>query len=228
MNGCGFVDNITNPNTHYQNVRGLRTKLEEFYLGLSSCSTDLIAITETGFNESINDAEIVPSQYKILRSDRNDGRKQRGSCLMATPRFELRRAPIPGDVNIDDHAFELVGAAVYLCNKFLFLMCVVYIPPNTIESEYMILFKIIEKYCDNFREVIVVGDFNLYSGSVSVCNYYDFFQNYCGFDQSNRISNQNGRCLDLVLSTFADGEEVVVREAPAPLVPGTRTIRRWR
>lgn len=134
---------------------------------------------------------------------------------MATPRFELRRAPIPGDVNIDDHAFELVGAAVYLCNKFLFLMCVVYIPPNTIESEYMILCKIIEKYCDNFREVIVVGDFNLYSGSVSVCNYYDFFQNYCGFDQSN----QNGRCLDFVLSTFADGEEVVVREAPAPLVP---------
>lgn len=76
MNGCGFVDNNTNPNTYYQNVRGLRTKLEEFYLGLSSCSTDLIAITETGFNESINDAEIVPSQYKILRSDRNDGRKQ--------------------------------------------------------------------------------------------------------------------------------------------------------
>lgn len=85
MNGCGFVDNNTNPNTYYQNVRGLRTKLEEFYLGLSSCSTDLIAITETGFNESINDAEIVPSQYKILRSDRNDGRKQNKEARVLWP-----------------------------------------------------------------------------------------------------------------------------------------------
>lgn len=82
----------------YQNIRGLRAKLEDFYENLLSSCLDLYAITETGFNKFIYDAEIIISGYTILRCNRKDGRKQGGACLVATPRLELRRVPVPRDV----------------------------------------------------------------------------------------------------------------------------------
>lgn len=109
MSGFGFVEqpnkhviNSTPIEIYYQNVRGLRTKLEEFYVGVSSSGADLFAITETGCNESIHDAELVPPGYTIIRCDRTDGRKQGGTCLVATPRLELRQVSTTSDVNIND------------------------------------------------------------------------------------------------------------------------------
>ncbi|CAH2109000.1 unnamed protein product [Euphydryas editha] len=225
-NGYDFVEqpknhiiNSTAIEIYYQNVRGLRTKLEEFYVGISSSGADLFAITETGCNKSIHDAELVPPGYTIIRCDRADGRKQGGACLVATPRFELRQVSIPSDINIDDKVFELVGATVYLHNRLLFLLCVVYIPPNSCEDDYMILFRVIEQLCSKYSDIVVIGDFNMHSCSINVCNYFQYFLSYCGFTQCNTIVNSNNRCLDLVLSTLARGESVNVREAEVPLVP---------
>ncbi|KAH9642685.1 hypothetical protein HF086_011042 [Spodoptera exigua] len=92
-----------------ENVRGLRTKLEDFYAGVTASGAHLFAITETGCNESIHDAEIIPPSYIILRCDRADGRKQGGACLVATPRFELRRVSLPGDINIDKQSNDIVN-----------------------------------------------------------------------------------------------------------------------
>jgi hypothetical protein len=119
--------------------------LEEFYGGITTSEADLFAITETSCNESIQDAELIPPGYTIIRCDRMDGRKLGGACLVITPRFELRQVAIPGDVIIDNHMFELVSAAVYLNTRFLFLYCVVYIPPDSTDTEYMIMFNIIEQ-----------------------------------------------------------------------------------
>lgn len=52
--------------------------------------------------------------------------------------------PVPGDVNIDDRVFEIVSATVYLGNRYLFLIYVVYIPPNSSENEFLSLIKIIK------------------------------------------------------------------------------------
>ncbi|CAH4037344.1 unnamed protein product [Pieris brassicae] len=54
----------------YQNLRGLRTKLVNFNATLAEA--DLIAITETGCNESIADGELVPIGFTILRCGRVD------------------------------------------------------------------------------------------------------------------------------------------------------------
>lgn len=133
-------------------------------------SADLFAITETGCNESIKDAEIIPPGYSVVRSDRMDGRKQGGALLVATPRFELRPVSA-GDVTVSDQVFELICANVYFCDKCLFLCCVVYIPPNSNECDYMILFNIIEQLCVKYSQVLVIGDFNLYSCSLNIRNY---------------------------------------------------------
>ncbi|CAH2097372.1 unnamed protein product [Euphydryas editha] len=66
-----------------------------FYEGVSISEANLFAITETGCNDSVHDSELIPPGYHIIRCDRADGRKQGGACLVATPRFELRRMAIP-------------------------------------------------------------------------------------------------------------------------------------
>lgn len=133
LNGCGFADTANNQDKWnittdilYQNVRGLRTKLDEIYNSILISNADLFAITETGCNESIHDAEIIPPGYTIIRCDRADGRKQGGACLVAKPKYDLRQVAIPSDVNIHKRTFELVSASVYKRDKLLFLLCSLY------------------------------------------------------------------------------------------------------
>lgn len=81
---------------------------------------------------------------------------------MATHRFELRQVRV-SDASLVACVFELVCATVYLYKRFLFLCCVLYIPPGSTENDYMLMFRIVEKLCDRNKEVVVIGDFNLYS-----------------------------------------------------------------
>lgn len=173
MNGLGFGDRLQVKRSRpvdilYQNVRGLRTKTTKFMALLLSSSSDLFAITETGCNASIQDAELVPSGFSIIRCDRTDGRKQGGALLVATPRFELRQVQC-GDVNLNNHQFELVGATVHLYNKFLFACFVLYIPPQANEDEYMVMFNLIEAFSVKYNgKLIVFGDFTLFSSTENV------------------------------------------------------------
>lgn len=224
MNGFGFVNSPTARSIsnsvieiYYQNVRGLRTKLDYFRNNLLASTSDLFAITESGCSESIQDAEIVPPGYNILRCDRADGRKQGGALLVATHRFELRQLPIL-DASIDTCVFEMICATVHLNKRFLFVCCVVYIPPGSSENDYMLLFRIIEKLCVRYGEVIVIGDFNLYSCPANISNYFECFLSYCEFTQSNTVPNHLGRQLDLVLSAGISGGVTVVA-ADEALVP---------
>lgn len=103
---------------------------------IESSGADLFAITESGLHEAIHNAEFLLPGYQILRCDRADGRKQGGVLLVATPRFELRQVAVPGDLNLDSQKFELICAAIYIQNRYLFTCCVVYIPPQADENEY--------------------------------------------------------------------------------------------
>ncbi|KAH9630523.1 hypothetical protein HF086_018439 [Spodoptera exigua] len=72
--------------------------------------------------------------------------------------------------------------------------------------------------CDRYKQVIVIGDFNLYSCPVSISNYFEYFMSYCEFTQSNKVPNVLGRQLDLVFSTGFSGE-VSVAATDDALVP---------
>lgn len=208
-NGFGFDSLLNQPyhkpsssiNILYQNVRGLRTKTVQFISLIESSSSDLFAITESGLSAAIQNAEFTLPGYQVLRCDRADGRKHGGVLLVATPRVELRQVPLPGNVNIDNHKFELICASVYIQNRFLFTCCTVYIPPQTDENEYMLMFSLLEKICIRYRNnLIILGDFNLFSCNITVCNYYEYFIAFCEFSQCNTVHNCNDRQLDLVLS----------------------------
>lgn len=116
---------------------------------------DLIAITESGLNDSIQDGELIPPGYHIMRCDRVDGRKQGGVFIAASTRFKLSQVHID---NINTACFEVVCATVSQKNKILFLCCVVYIPPNSNYDQYMQLFQILENVCVKYESVIVCAN----------------------------------------------------------------------
>lgn len=199
---------------YYQNAAGLRTKLDEFRNNLTASSSDLYAVTETGCADSIFDAELIPPSFQIIRCDRSDGRKQGGALLVATPDFELKRLS-PSDVIVDREVFEIVCAAVYRKKRLITVLCVVYIPPKSADNDYMCLFRIIENLCLKYVNLLVVGDFNMYSCSAEVKNYFEYFVAFCGFTQRNSVPNNLGRCLDLVLTTEeASAVEVSLSSEP--------------
>lgn len=140
---------------------------------LESSGSDLFAFTESGLNEAIPDAEFILPGYQVLRCDRADGRKQGGVLLVATPRIELRQVSMSGDIDIDCHNFELVCATVYNGNRFLFALCIVYIPPQADENEYMLLFSILEKMCVKYKAnlCICIHKFavDVYHPALAVC-----------------------------------------------------------
>lgn len=166
---------------YYQNTRGLRTKLGTFFNNVSTNPANLLAITETGLNDSIHDGELFPRGYSVLRCDRTDGRKQGGALLAAAPSLELQSVAIPGNPNLDAAAFELVCARVLRGKTSVFTCCVLYIPPRSGNDQYMWLFHILEQICLKYSNVLVIGDLNLYSTSTDIQCYYEYFFNLLWF-----------------------------------------------
>ncbi|KAH9634205.1 hypothetical protein HF086_001407 [Spodoptera exigua] len=128
----------------------------------------------------------------------------------------MQSLSIPGNTNLDNHLFEMVCATIHRNNKFICLCIVAYIPPNACESEYMLMFHLMEQLCIKYEKTVLVADLNMYSANQNVQCYYEYFITYCGFRQCNNICNCNNRTLDVVLTTFSS-EDLQVAEASESL-----------
>lgn len=79
----------------YQNVRGLRTKSNEFFSKTISCSYDVVCLTETWLNNSFYSNEFFSDDFVIYRKDRDSvttGRSRGGGVAVAVRR-ELCSTP---------------------------------------------------------------------------------------------------------------------------------------
>ena len=73
---------------YYQNVRGLRTKIDEFFIAVSDCEYDVIILTETWLKDDINSVQLFNQSYCVYRKDRIPevtGRTREGGVVIAVP-----------------------------------------------------------------------------------------------------------------------------------------------
>ncbi|XP_058813429.1 uncharacterized protein LOC131677318 [Topomyia yanbarensis] len=56
---------------YYQNVRGLRTKIDELFVAASDAEHDVIILTETWLNDEINSLQLFGPRYSVYRNDRD-------------------------------------------------------------------------------------------------------------------------------------------------------------
>lgn len=201
---------LTDVVIYYQNTRGLKTKLQDWYHGTCTLDAQLIAVTESWLDDSVHDAEVCGPDWSILRRDRPT--RSGGVFLAANKGLVINRR-----ADLESTTGEDLWASITL-HKVKIYVCVLYIPPNATEDDFLLQLESIERACVILmnERVIILGDFNLYSATVDANNYFQYFLSFCNLIQFNDVKNERGRVLDLVL--MQPNTQTVVERAADPLV----------
>ena len=202
---------------YYQNVRGLRTKLEDLKNAImcSAVHYDILIFVETWLNESISSSELGLSNFNIFRVDRSSRTSSfsRGGVLVAVKSSlsSFRIHPIWDDL-------EQIFVRVRLQHKYI-IFGALYLPPASHPDLFEKHVGCVSQIFQDFSEDVFCffGDYNLphavwptglglscskKSGiPSSESTAIDFLlegYSYCGLAQANTISNSFNSFLDLI------------------------------
>ena len=137
----------------YTNARSIVSKIQDLEILISENNPDIILVTETWCNESINTSVLNLKDYEVLqRNDRCDTTNGIGGGLLVYAKKNL--VILPCDNQIDFNQY--LSFKIKTTNDFLNIY-LVYRPPSSSLYNY-------EKLCDLMKNVpknsIVIGDFN--------------------------------------------------------------------
>lgn len=222
---------------YYQNVRGLRTKCDDFYISALNHDYDVIVLVETWLNATVYDHEYLDNRYNIYRRDRNStcsypSKKEGGGVCVAVHKRLQSIRKLSWESECEDLWINItLGKA----SGQSFNICTVYVPPP-IKLDYLELF--LSKFSSTLNNNsstkasnVLIGDFNLsnivweYNSNSWSCvpstnnsliesAFVDemIFNN---LHQCNQVRNCNNRTLDLVLTDMPD--KVKILESVSPL-----------
>lgn len=128
---------------YYQNVRGLRTKLRDFYITSSYCTADVLCISESWLNDTISDGNVVCDMYKIFRKDRDltTSIKLRGGGVFIAVKNHISADILPVQHEEVEHIFVKLKY-----NSETIVICCVYLPPLSPWTLY-------EKHLNDLRTI---------------------------------------------------------------------------
>ena len=139
----------------HQNIGSIRGKLDELNIVVSQCpNLHILVFTETWLNNSIADGEISLPGYKILRSDRPNGKGGGIAVYVKGSLSIIRRVDLeqqfPG---------ECILLEILLPKAKGILFGTFYRPPS--QTDFMNPFRdVLESASAENKELIVTGDFN--------------------------------------------------------------------
>ncbi|XP_055537768.1 uncharacterized protein LOC129725703 [Wyeomyia smithii] len=113
---------------YYQNVRGLRTKIDQVFLATAELDYDIYVFAETWLDDSIQSAQLFCNGYRVFRVDRcttNSTRRRGGGVLIAVKRKYGSSAV----QNLPVTTIELLWVKVTIERVELYI-CALYIPPD--------------------------------------------------------------------------------------------------
>jgi Reverse transcriptase (RNA-dependent DNA polymerase) len=147
---------------YFQNVNRARQKTRELFLSSCDCSSDVIILLETNFNDGFYDSEILDNRFIVFRCDRsssNSSKKSGGGVLIAVDRkFGSELVSVPNGERV-----EQVCVKLSMGKKHIFV-CAVYLPPDCDSSLYNLHVSSINyllNTCDINDEFFICGDYNL-------------------------------------------------------------------
>lgn len=148
---------------YYQNVRGLRTKIDDFYCNVLECNFDVIILIETGLNEAINSTQLFGSNYNVYRCDRshiNSSKSRFGGVLIAVHHRFISSSVVA----TSGETIEQVCVSTRIGSKRL-LLCAIYVPPDKSKDLSVLNGHIesIQELCNSGSDsdcLLVCGDYN--------------------------------------------------------------------
>ncbi|XP_045503901.1 uncharacterized protein LOC123700669 [Colias croceus] len=96
----------------YQNVRGLRSKLDVCKNSILSEQYDVYALTETFLNSSVCDSELFPNDYVVLRKDRCNDSGWGGVLLAIRNCYDIKNICIKNYLSSCTDCLEITVATV--------------------------------------------------------------------------------------------------------------------
>ncbi|XP_058830218.1 uncharacterized protein LOC131689268 isoform X2 [Topomyia yanbarensis] len=225
---------------YYQNVRGLRTKIEDLYLAALDGDYDIYVLTETWLDDRITSMQLFGDSYAVYRADRSahNSVHGRGGGVLVAVSFALASC----DFGVDSSSsIEVVWTKITTQTKSYFIGAV-YIPPEkrldcTITQLHLDSIEHASSQADANDVIIVLGDFNqpglmwVSSGrGYAYPNPLSSTTNpasrllldgmaFHGLNQVSTISNHQSRFLDLVFVNENALPECSVSEASSVIVP---------
>jgi len=203
---------------YYQNVRGLRTKLNLLKCSIPSSTHDFIIFTETWLNNTFFDNELGFTQHNVFRCDRTETSSihSRGGGVLVAIKKNFNSTLL----NIDTLNVEQVFVKV-IVGDLLIIFCAVYLPPNSDLQLYLNHLSALKSIDSSFPncKLIICGDYNIPSLSwVSDKHGFkcvNFLSSQVGSSliescsllnlyQFNSIINAHGDILDLVFSNLLE------------------------
>jgi exonuclease III len=184
-------------------------------------SSDVVCVNETWLNKDILDSEILHSDYTIFRKDRVN--RSGGGVLLAVKAesFQtVREFPVPADM--DRLQLEIVAAELTTESNHKILFCSCYKPPDVNISWSDEFNDFLNNICDQYDNLLIVGDFNLPNISWD-SNNNAFGANEMSFvdalhdhylSQIINIPTRGSNILDLVITSVQD--HVSVTEVLSP------------
>lgn len=209
----------------YQNVRGLRTKSNEFSSNFLTRNLDFLCLTETWLNSDFISSEYIPNNFRSYRKDRDysaaNTSRGGGSWIIHKAGIDsIRRY----DFELNVPFLEDIWIQVKLVdsdNDASLFICLVYFTPKSDNTHLYIKFNDMLK--DNlaklnpFDRLLILGDFNLPLIEWGLAATGDLtptlsihclksleiidLMSYGSLNQFNNVRNCDGRILDLVLSS---------------------------
>lgn len=138
------------------NVQSLVPKFNELKLFIEQNKFDILALSETWLNDSVDTKSLMIADFNFVRVDRNTGARGGGVSLYIHNRFRFELLDIPNNSNIE----QLFIKIQY--NGISFVTAVVYKPPH---MPYKLFIDALEtslthalSYCE---DVICLGDVNV-------------------------------------------------------------------
>lgn len=149
----------------YQNVRGLRTKVNEFATNFLNSNAQIFCLTETWLSDAFNSSEFLLSDCVSHRKDRNyigtGTTRGGGSWLVLKPNIKSSRL-LEFELNVD--FLEDLWVRIHQPDCSIYI-CVVYITP--MEHNKHLYQKFFDKLRENISKLectdrlLILGDFNM-------------------------------------------------------------------
>ena len=179
------------------NVRSIRGKLDHLKDLLFNNPFDILGLSETWLDQSILDPELHLCGYNLERKDRNS-LGGGVACYINSNLIYTRKH----DLELED--LEILWLEVKLKHSQLYLIAVVYRPPNSSNDFFPKVELQFEKALQYTSNVVILGDFNcnmLTENSLSLkmknmCTYLQLNQI---INEPTRITNNSKTCIDLIL-----------------------------
>ncbi|XP_053699331.1 uncharacterized protein LOC128746308 [Sabethes cyaneus] len=224
---------------YYQNVRGLRTKVDDFFISASDAEFDVVILTETWLNDRFHSPQLFGTEYNVYRNDRDplgSGKLRSGGVLIAvSKRYSSSESAVVDDREIEQLWVNVNGGNRTIC------LGVVYIPPVFSTS-----LKCVERHIDSAFTLseklgpldfhLLFGDYNQpglrwncpASGKVRIDQTNSVFtaansalvdgMALLDMQQINPFTNDRDRALDLVFANVNAVNQCDVIQPPEAII----------